>query len=198
EGETMLVRALRTVYEPVLRWALARRTIVVIIGVASLVVVVLLIPRLGGEFLPHLEEGNLWIRATGPPTISLEAAMPTVTRIREILKSRPEIITVVSQHGRPDDGSDVAGFNNMEFFAPLKPVAEWPRGMTKEKLTEELQNAFAKEFPGVTFNFSQYIQDNVEEQLSGVKGANSVKIIGPDLATIERIASHVLAIMQDV
>ena len=197
-AETMLVRALRTVYEPVLRWALARRTIVVIIGVASLVVVGLLIPRLGGEFLPHLEEGNLWIRATGPPTISLEAAMPTVTRIRQILKARPEVITVVSQHGRPDDGSDVGGFNNMEFFAPLKPAGAWPRGMTKEKLIDELQTQFATEFPGVAFNFSQYIQDNIEEQLSGVKGANSIKIIGPDLATLESIANQVLAIVQKV
>src|SRR5262249_9878597 len=197
EGETMLVRALRTVYEPVLRWALARRTIVVIIGVASLVVVGLLIPRLGGEFLPHLEEGNLWIRATGPPTISLEAAMPTVARIRQILRSRPEVVTVVSQHGRPDDGSDVGGFNNMEFFAPLKPAAEWPRGMSKEKLNVQLQTQFSAEFPGVAFNFSQYIQDNIEEQLSGVKGANSVKVIGPDLETIEAIATRVLAIAQE-
>jgi len=197
-AETILVRILRRVYEPVLRWALARRAIVVTLGVVFLVVVGLLIPRLGGEFLPHLEEGNLWIRATGPPTISLEAAMPTVTGIREILKSRPEVITVVSQHGRPDDGSDVAGFNNMEFFAPLKPAAEWPRGMTKEKLIDELQKQFSAEFPGVTFNFSQYIQDNIEEQLSGVKGANSVKIIGRDLATIEGIANQVLGIMQEV
>src|SRR5262249_30160270 len=167
-------------------------------GVASVVVGGLLIRRLGGKFLPHLEEGNLWIRATGPPTISLEAAMPTVTRIRQIVKSRPEVITVVSQHGRPDDGSDVGGFNNMEFFAPLKPAAAWPRGMTKEQLIDELQTQFAAEFPGVMFNFSQYIQDNIEEQLSGVKGANSIKIIGQDLATLEGIANQVLAIVQTV
>ena len=197
-AETILVRVLRRAYEPVLRWALARRAIVVSIGVAFLVAVGLLIPWLGGEFLPHLEEGNLWIRATGPPTISLEAAMPTVTRIRQILRSRPEVITIVSQHGRPDDGSDVAGFNNMEFFAPLKPAADWPPGMTKEKLIDELQKHLSGEFPGVSFNFSQYIQDNIEEQLSGVKGANSIKIIGRDLATLEGIANRVLAIVQGV
>ena len=197
-AETILVRALRRAYEPVLRWALARRTIVVAIGVAVLLVVGGLIPRLGGEFLPHLEEGNLWIRATGPPTISLEAAMPTVSRIRQILRSRPEVITVVSQHGRPDDGSDVAGFNNMEFFAPLKPAAMWPQGMTKERLIDGLQTQFSAEFPGVTFNFSQYIEDNIEEQLSGVKGANSIKIIGPDLAILEAIANQVLAIVRDI
>jgi len=198
DAETILVRILRRVYEPALRLALARRAIVVAIGAAFLLAVGLLIPRLGSEFLPHLEEGNLWIRATGPPTISLEAAMPTVIRIRQMLKSRPEVITVVSQHGRPDDGSDVGGFNNMEFFAPLKPAADWPRGMTKEKLIDDLQKQLSEEFRGVSFNFSQYIQDNIEEQLSGVKGANSIKIVGPDLATIEGIANRVLAIVQEV
>ena len=126
-----------------------------------------------------------------PPTISLEAGMPIVDRIREILKSHPEVITVVSQHGRPDNGSDAAGFFNAEFFVPLKPFEEWPSGPTKEKLIEQLQEEFAKEFIGIDFNFSQYIQDNVEESLSGVKGANSIKIIGPDLVTLEQLATQV-------
>ena len=123
-----------------------------------------------------------------PPTISLEAGMPIVNKVREILRRHPEVITVVSQHGRPDDGSDAAGFFNAEFFVPLKPFDEWPSGLTKDKLIDELQAEFAKEFVGIDFNFSQYIQDNVEEGLSGVKGANSVKIIGPDLAKLEGIA----------
>ena len=110
--------------------------------------------------------------------------MPIVNKIREILLRHPEVITVVSQHGRPDDGSDAAGFFNAEFFVPLKPFDEWPTGLTKDKLIDELQTEFNKEFVGIDFNFSQYIQDNVEEGLSGVKGANSVKIIGPDLATL--------------
>ena len=197
-AETILVRTLRRLYEPVLRWALSRRVIMVVFGVVFLAGVGLLIPRLGGEFLPILEEGNLWIRATMPPTISLEAGTPAVTRIRQILKNRPEVITVVSQHGRPDDGSDAAGFYNAEFFAPLKPADQWPHGMTKDKLIRELQKQFQDEFTGITFNFSQYIQDNIEEQLSGVKGANSVKIIGPDLAMLERLANQVLAIMDQV
>ena len=123
--------------------------------------------RLGTEFLPALEEGNLWIRATMPPTISLEAGMPTVNRLREIILSHPEVITVVSQHGRPDNGSDASGFNNAEFFVPLKPFEEWAPGMTKEKLISDLQREFSNEFTGIGFNFSQYIQDNVEEGLSG-------------------------------
>src|SRR5262249_57611848 len=110
--------------------------------------------RLGSEFLPTLEEGNLWIRATMPPTISLEAGMPIVNRLREILLSHPEVITVTSQHGRPDNGSDAAGFFNAEFFVPLKPFDEWPAGMTKEKIIEEMQTEFKKEIVGIEFKSS--------------------------------------------
>jgi cobalt-zinc-cadmium resistance protein CzcA len=198
ETETMVVRGLRSIYVPVLHWALSRRAIVVTLGVVFLAVVGLLSLRLGSEFLPHLEEGNLWIRAGMPPTISLEAGAPFVERMRQILRTHPEVVTVVSQHGRPDDGSDAAGFYNAELFAPLKPMDEWSRGMTKDKLIEQIEKEFIDEFTGITFNFSQYIQDNIEEQLSGVKGANSVKIIGPDLATLENIATAVLSVMDEV
>ena len=188
EVETILVRGVRRIYTPVLRWSLNHRKTTIAIGTLFVVLSFLLGSRLGSEFLPTLEEGNLWIRATMPPTISLEAGMPIVTKIREILLRHPEVITVTSQHGRPDNGSDAAGFFNAEFFVPLKPFDEWPPGMTKEKLIEELQAEFSKEFIGIDFNFSQYIQDNVEEGLSGVKGANSIKVVGPDLATLEAIA----------
>jgi heavy metal efflux system protein len=198
EVETFVVRVLRAAYTPVLRWALSHRKTMVAGAVGFLLATGLLIPRLGTEFLPHLEEGNLWIRAAMPPTISLEAGSPYVNRIREILLRHPEVITVVSQHGRPDNGSDAAGFFNAEFFAPLKPFDEWPSGMTKDKLIEDLQNEFSNEFTGIGFNFSQYIQDNVEEGLSGVKGANAVKIIGPDLAMLEKIADAVLREMDQV
>jgi heavy metal efflux system protein len=198
ETETIVVRRLRSIYEPVLHWALSRRAIVVTLGVLFLAVVGLSSLQLGSEFLPHLEEGNLWIRAAMPPTISLEAGAPFVERMRQILRGHPEVITVVSQHGRPDDGSDAAGFYNAEFFVPLKPMDQWSRGMTKDKLIEQIQKEFVDEFTGITFNFSQYIQDNIEEQLSGVKGANSVKIIGPDLAILESIATQVLSVMDEV
>jgi heavy metal efflux system protein len=198
EVETFVVRGLRAVYSPALHWALTHRKVCVGLGVAFLVATGLLIPRLGTEFLPALEEGNLWIRASMPPTISLEAAMPAVTRMREILLSHPEVITVVSQHGRPDNGSDASGFFNAEFFVPLKPFDDWAPGMTKEKLVEDLQSEFNKEFTGIGFNFSQYIQDNIEEGLSGVKGANSVKIVGPDLAKLEQLADVVMHEMDQV
>jgi len=198
EAETIVVRLLRRIYTPVLRWSFSHRKIMVAIAAAILVFFGVLVSRLGTEFLPALEEGNLWIRASMPPTISLEAGMPIVNKIREILLRHPEVITVVSQHGRPDNGSDAAGFNNAEFFVPLKPFEDWAPGMTKEKLVNDLQSAFSNEFTGIGFNFSQYIQDNVEEGLSGVKGANSVKLIGRDLAKLEQFADQVMKEMAKV
>jgi heavy metal efflux system protein len=198
EIETILVRALRRVYTPVLRWSLDHRRTMVVIALGSLGIAGLLGGQLGSEFLPHLEEGNLWIRASMPPTIGLQAGEPAAHKMREILLRHAEIITVVSQHGRPDDGSDASPFSNVELFAPLKPFDEWPAGFTKDKLVEQLQHEFADELPGVDFNFSQYIQDNIEEALSGVKGANSVKIIGPNLATLERFADQVKHEMEQV
>ena len=198
EVETIVVRSMRRLYTPVLRWSLRNREITVAIGLIFLVVSGFLGSRLGSEFLPTLEEGNLWIRASMPPTLSLEAGMPLVSRMREILLRHPEVITVVSQHGRPDNGSDAAGFFNAEFFVPLKPFEEWPSGLTKEKLVEQLQAEFSSEFVGISFNFSQYIQDNVEEGLSGVKGANSIKIVGPDLVTLEKLAKAAMAELTQV
>jgi heavy metal efflux system protein len=198
ETETRIVRAAHAIYNPLLKLVLRFRLITVLCGLFFLLVSGFFGSRLGTEFLPALEEGNLWIRASMPPTISLNAGMPTVTRMREILKSHPEVITVISQHGRPDNGSDATGFFNAEFFVPLKPFEEWEPGRHKEDLVKDLQEEFAKEFVGIDLNFSQYIQDNIEESLSGVKGANSIKIIGPSLGKLEEIAVQVKRIMQDV
>jgi cobalt-zinc-cadmium resistance protein CzcA len=191
ETETVVVRALRNLYTAVLRKSLNHQKVTVMIGGAFLLVVALLANRLGSEFLPALEEGNFWIRASMPPTLSLDGGTEAAGKMREILLRHPEVLTVVSQHGRPDNGSDASPFSNVELFAPLRPFDEWPSGLTKEKLTEQLQEEFQQELPGINFNFSQYIQDNVEEALSGVKGANSVKIIGPNLQVLEQLAGRV-------
>ena len=198
EVETFLVRGIRSVYTPLLRWSLDHRPVIVGVGIAFLVITGVLMTRLGSEFLPALEEGNYWIRAAMPPTMSLDAGTEATGKMRAILLRHPEIVTVVSQHGRPDNGSDASPFSNVELFAPLKPFDEWPSGLTKEKLTETLQQEFSDELPGVTFNFSQYIQDNVEEAISGVKGANSVKIIGPNLVVLEQLAAQVMEQMRSV
>jgi cobalt-zinc-cadmium resistance protein CzcA len=156
ETETIVVRALRRSYTPVLRRALSNLTVTVMVGLAFLAVSGLAASRLGSEFLPALEEGNFWIRAAMPSTMSLDAGTAAAGKMREILLRHPEVITVVSQHGRPDNGSDASPFSNVELFAPLKPFDEWPPNLTKEKLTEELQKEFAEELPGIGFNFSQY------------------------------------------
>ena len=198
EVETRFVRTIRAVYTPVLRGALNNSAIPIAFGVLFLLVSGLAATRLGSEFLPALEEGNFWIRASMPPTISLEAGIEASRKMRDILLRHPEVLTVVSQHGRPDNGSDASPFSNVELFAPLKPFDQWPSGLDKARLTDILQKEFEEELPGIGFNFSQYIQDNVEEALSGVKGANSVKIVGPNLEVLERLAEQVMTQMRQV
>ncbi|HXZ13679.1 MAG TPA: efflux RND transporter permease subunit [Candidatus Sulfotelmatobacter sp.] len=199
ESETIVVRILHRAYDPALRFALRRRFLVVGIELAiSLGTFFLIAPRLGSEFLPHLEEGNFWIRASMPTTLSLQDGEAATRKMREILLRHPEVITVVSQHGRPDDGSDAAPFSNVELFAPLKPFDEWPRGLTKDELTDQIQKEFNNELPGVIFNFSQYIEDNIEEGISGVKGVNSVKIVGPNLEALTKLAEQVRDQMSQV
>ena len=191
ETETWVVRKLRKLYEPAARFALGHRSIVLGGAAATAVVAMILARTLGMEFLPHLEEGNFWIRATMPASISLQEGNGYVNRMRRVIKSFPEVETVVSQHGRPDDGTDATGFFNAEFFTPLKPQSQWPHGLTKDRLTQQINARLQSQFPGVDFNFSQYIQDNVEEAASGVKGENSVKLFGPDLKTLEQTAGKI-------
>ena len=193
ERETPVVRGLRRVYQPALEFVLANR-IITFTGLGLIVVLAIFALRsLGLEFLPKLEEGNLWVRATFPQSISLENSDSYVNRMRVLMSKYPEVQTVVSQHGRPDDGTDATGFFNAEFFVPLKPFDAWPAGETKEKLTQEMTDTLQQQFPGVDFNFSQYIQDNVEEAASGVKGENSVKVYGNDLETLEKTAAAIAA-----
>ncbi len=196
--ETVMVRAIRAAYTPLLTAALRARRLTVLLALVFLAGSGLLATQLGTEFLPALEESNLFIRATMPASISLEAGMPAVNRIREIIKSHPEVVTVVSQHGRPDDGSDPTGFFTVELFAILKPYGEWAPGRLREHLIKELQDEFAREFTGIDFAFSQFIQENVEEGLSGESGANAVKVIGPDLFKLEEFADQVKRVMSEV
>src|SRR5215212_3955474 len=198
ETETWVVKQLDRLYVPVLNWAIANRKIVMA-GAAGLVLLTIVFARmLGLEFLPKLEEGNLWIRATLPPTISLQEGNAYVNEMRKMIRSRPEVESVVSQHGRPDDGTDAAGLFNAEFFAPLKPVNEWPDTHDKEVLTGQLLAQLQDKFPGVEFNFSQYLQDNVSEAVSGVKGENSIKLYGNDLKALTETANKIKSVLATV
>ena len=198
DRETAVVRALHRVYRPALEFVLANR-ILAFAGVGLITLAAIFAVRsLGLEFLPKLEEGNLWVRATFPQSVSLEDSDTYVNRMRVLMSKYPEVQTVVSQHGRPDDGTDATGFFNAEFFVPLKPQDAWPAGVDKEKLTQDMTDALQQQFPGVNFNFSQYIQDNVEEAASGVKGENSVKVYGNDLETLEKTADAIAAVLAEV
>ena len=198
EKETLPVRLIRRVYTPLLKFMLANR-ILAIGGAAVLVIAALIAGRsLGLEFLPKLEEGNFWIRATFPPTVSLEEGQGYANRMRQIVKSFPEVVTVVSQLGRPDDGTDTTGFFNLEMFVPLKPFDSWPAGLDKEKLTQQLNTALSEPFPGVDLEFSQNIEDNVEEAASGVKGENSIKLYGNDLEALQKTAYQIKDVMDGV
>jgi len=195
---TEVVRVVRRVYLSVLTWALRHQAIVVGTSLALLLAAFIALQSLGGEFMPALEEGNLWVRATMPVDISFDQASRLATEIRSIFRRLPEVSSVVSQLGRPDDGTDPTSFFNAEFLVTLKPAKEWrPEVTSKEKLIEDAE-AILSQIPGVTFNFSQMIQDNVQEAMSGVKGENSIKLFGPDLKVLEGAAVEIERVMKQV
>ena len=153
----------------------------------------------GGEFMPALEEGNLWIRADMWPDISFQASAKLADEIRATLRTYPEIVQVVSQMGRPDDGTDVSTFDNIEFLADLKPRSQWRPQFhgSKDALIAAIQSSF-RQYPGIDFNFSQNIQDNVEEAMSGVKGENSLKLFGNNFDELTTLADRIAGVMKMV
>ncbi|GEP04364.1 efflux RND transporter permease subunit [Methylobacterium oxalidis] len=198
ERDTLIVRVLRFGHRIVLRFGLRNRILALGVTLAILAVSGPAVRSLGLEFLPRLEEGNLYVRGTMPASISLEAGNGYVQRMRKIFQEVPEVVSVISHQGRPSDGTDATGFFNVEILAPLKPLDQWRKGLDKETLIRDLSRRLDSEFPGIEFNFSQYIEDNVQEAASGVKGENSVKIYGNDLAEITRTANAVKAALASV
>ncbi len=198
ETETIIVRSLRRFYRRVVAFVLVRRGLTVMAGLTLMVSAGLAASTVGLEFLPKLEEGNIWLRAALPPSVSLDEGNAYANRMRRLVKSFPEVETVITQHGRPDDGTDPDGFSNVEFFVPLRPFDTWRKGLSKEDLIAEMGGALRKTFPGVTFAFSQYIQDNVQEAASGIDAENAIKITGPDLATLRRIAVEIRGVLEKV
>jgi cobalt-zinc-cadmium resistance protein CzcA len=197
--ETWLSAFLRRHYDTGLRSVLRFRKIAWICALAALVGAVILFKFVGGEFMPALEEGNLWIRATIQQDISFQSSSNLADDIRNTLRAYPEISQVVSQMGRPDDGTDVSTFNNIEFLADLKPASQWRPEFhgKKDELIAAIQDSF-KKYPGIDFNFSQNIQDNVEEAMSGVKGENSLKLFGNDFEQLTQIAGKIQDLMNKV
>jgi cobalt-zinc-cadmium resistance protein CzcA len=206
-GDNLLVRGMKRLYLRQLEFVIQHRAVVVAGFGALIAVTVLALPFLGREFMPALEEGNIYIRGTFPVKVSLDEVGRRSKTARMLLRRYPEVKAVLCQMGRPDDGTDPTGFYNSEFQVPLKHEDEWPktrprtglakwlgpRARTKSELVEQMQKDLDQAIVGVDWNFSQQIRDNVMETLSGVKGENSVKIFGPDLDELERIASEVRA-----
>ncbi|HVJ07084.1 MAG TPA: CusA/CzcA family heavy metal efflux RND transporter [Acidisarcina sp.] len=197
ESQTWLSGFLRRHYDAAIRRSLIHPSLVWIIAGTALVGSIVLFTFVGGEFMPPLEEGNLWIRATLPQDISFDESAQMADKLRAEIAKSPEVTQTVSQMGRPDDGTDVSTFNNIEISVALKPRDKWRAGLTKQGLIEEIGKRLAP-FPGIDLNFSQNIQDNVEEAMSGVKGENSLKLFGDDFDALTRTAEQISGVMNSV
>jgi cobalt-zinc-cadmium resistance protein CzcA len=194
-GSTWLPRVQRW-YRGVLVVSSTRRPLIFGVSAVLLALTLAVSPMLGSEFLPKLDEGNLWLTIELPTSSSLENTRSIERRVRAILRAYPEVGNIMSHVGRPDDGTDPKGPNNMEILADLRPHREW-RFPTKEALVGDISNKIHA-LPGVPTNFSQVIEDNVEEALSGVKGEIAVKLFGPDLAVLASKAEQVATVLRSV
>ncbi len=198
ERRNAAFEAIKLVYTKGLDVCLAFPWVTTLASTILLAVSLLLIPRIGAEFMPQLDEGALWVRATMPYTISYDESAKITPQIRAVLKSFPEVTTVASELARPDDGTDSTGFFNVEFYVGLKPYSEWIGAYrTKAKLIEAI-NAKLVSFPGIIFNYTQPAEDAVDEAESGLKSALAVKVFGSDLDVLEQKGKAIKKILDQV
>lgn len=191
EKDNFLVSGAKWVYRPVLNWAILHPKSVLTIAIIALVASLSIVPLLGTEFLPELNEGTVWVNATLPSSISVSEASRVCTQIRGILRKFPEVRSVISQAGRPEDGTDPKPVNMLEVFVDLKPPDEWTRSITKEQLIEDMDHALDA-LPGVSASFSQPIRDNVLESISQIDGQIVIKVFSQDGALVRQKAQEVL------
>jgi cobalt-zinc-cadmium resistance protein CzcA len=214
-NENFLVRFLKSRYIWQLKLCLKYRWTTIFVMLGLIGGTACLVPFIGREFMPQLEEGNLWITAMFPLNVSLERVAEVMNKSRAVIAGYPEVEVLVPAIGRPDDGTDPTGYYRVEIFAPLKPMKDWPKVVerphglgrwlfgtqrirTKEELTIAMNQELRDTFPGIDWNFSQYIRDNVKEAIAGVKGDNSIKIFGPDLDKLEELAEQVKNILREI
>ena len=198
ERHNAIFEAIKSVYTKGLDVCLAWPWLTSLVSALLLAASLLLIPRIGAEFMPQLDEGALWVRATMPYTISYDESAKITPRIRDIIHSFPEVVTVASELGRPDDGTDPTGFFNVEFYVGLKPYSAWTGSYrTKAALIEAL-NTKLQAFPGIIFNYTQPAEDAVDEAESGLKSALAVKVFGSDLDTLEQKGKAIKKILTQV
>ncbi len=198
ERRNVAFEAIRDGYARTLDWCLARRGTTIVASVVIFAGAVALALGIGAEFMPHLDEGALWVRATMPPTISLEASGAIVPRIRAMLRSFPEVSVVASEHGRPDDGTNPTGFFNAEFYVGLTPYSTWHGAYHSKPELIAAINQKLTALPGISFNYTQPAEDAVDEAETGLKSALAVKIFGPDLTVLESKARQIQHIIEHV
>lgn len=190
--ENRLMRRLLAWYEPALRWAIAHARQVMATALLALAGAFALVPYLGTEFLPELNEGSIWVNVTLPTSVSLEEARGQSRELRRILRAMPEVEMAVSKAGRPDDGTDPKILNMVEILISLKPEKQWRPGMTKERLIREMDAALSA-IPGIDPTFSQPVRDNILESISQIDGQVVVKLFGDDLVQLKDQANRLLA-----
>jgi cobalt-zinc-cadmium resistance protein CzcA len=198
ERSNPLVSFLERIYKPGLEWCITRKKTALVISGGILFGSLVLGVGLGTEFLPQLNEGSIYVRATMPQSISFSNANLQSEKMRQMVKKYPEARGVISQNGRPNDGTDPTGFFNVELFVDLFPADEWESGLRKEELISKMQSELENAFPGVVFGFSQPISDNVQEAVSGVKGEMAIKVFGDNFAKIEAKADSIKVIMEKI
>lgn len=198
ERRNRIFEAIKSVYAKGLDACLARPWITAAASTVVLLLSLLLIPRIGAEFMPRLDEGALWVRATMPYTISFEEASKITPKLREVLRSFPEVTTVASELGRPDDGTDPTGFFNVEFYVGLKPYSQWKGSYRDKGALIEAFNQKLQAFPGIIFNYTQPAEDAVDEAETGLKSALAVKVFGPDLNTLEQKGKSIKKVLEHV
>lgn len=198
ERRNVVFEKIRALYALGLDASLRHPWFVTMASVVVFAASLLLVPSIGAEFMPHLDEGSLWVRATMPSTISFEAAAKISPQVRAVLRSFPMVTVVTSELGRPDDGTDPTGFFNDEFFVGLKPYDQWTGPIrTKPQLIEAIGKKL-QSFPGITFNYTQPAEDAVDEAETGLKSSLAVKIFGPDLTVLEKKANEIKARLEKV
>jgi heavy metal efflux system protein len=198
ERRNALFESIKDTYTRGLDFCLAHRWGTTIVSTLLLCASLLLIPRIGAEFMPHLDEGALWVRATMPYTISFDESAKVAPKVRQILASFPEVTTVASELGRPDDGTDPTGFFNVEFFVGLKPYSQWSGSYHNKAGLIDAVNKKLSAFPGINFNYTQPAEDAVDEAETGLKSALAVKVFGANLDTLEQKGKQIKQILEHV
>lgn len=198
ERHNPLVNGLEALYRPIVKQILKFPKMSIGLSALLFVASLGLASRLGTEFLPQLNEGSIYVRASMPQSVSFGKANQLSEQMRQIFRKYPEVRGVISQNGRPNDGTDPTGFFNVEFFVDLYPAKEWTRGVSKNAIIESMQGELEAQYPGVVFGFSQPISDNVQEAVSGVKGEMAIKIFGDNFDILERKADSVMSIMRNI